>query len=654
MLVGLGLALSIAVARPRSPARLLGRLALLGGAVFGASVWTRASLSRSERGDAQTPPTRNLRGEFAGSESCRSCHPSEHASWHRSFHRTMTSRPNEAPEAVEAPVPSAPFRVEDQEFRLERDAAGAMVAVRPSGERVAIVLATGSHHYQAYWTTGPRPGELQLLPFVYLARDRTFAPRRAMFLTPESAPPSDLPWSASCVQCHAVAGRPRLERRDDGESFRTDVAELGIACEACHGPGAAHAESHRNPFERAASRFGEAHADPTIVNPARLDAARSVDLCAGCHSLSFPRDEAAFWDEGAFPEPPDQTWKRRSLLTYASLSSPLGDSGRARAADGAIAARAGTVTVDASRDSMFWRDGTIRIGGREANAHYLSPCFAPGPRQSSCLSCHSMHESEPDDQLRAARAQTERPTEHEDGVDEACLSCHGAIDRRTHTHHAPGSSGSRCVSCHMPRTTFALLQAIRTHRVESPNVAASVAAGRIPACNLCHLDRSLRWSESVLDHWRDRTAPASNDEENDQTVGAAIGWLLRGDAAQRALAAAHLGLEETRQASGDGWQAPLLAQLFDDPYAAVRYVAARSLSHLPGYEDVAFDFVGERAERRASADEVRRRFDARGSGGRVPSDRRRRVLLSPSGASDRAVLEEETSHRDDRAITIAE
>src|SRR6185436_6915101 len=27
---------------------------------------------------------------YVGSESCRACHPREHANWHRSFHRTMT------------------------------------------------------------------------------------------------------------------------------------------------------------------------------------------------------------------------------------------------------------------------------------------------------------------------------------------------------------------------------------------------------------------------------------------------------------------------------------------------------------------------------------------------------------------------------------
>ena len=37
--------------------------------------------------------------------------------------------------------------------------------------------------------------------------------------------------------------------------------------------------------------------------------------------------------------------------------------------------------------------------------------------------------------------------------------------------------------------------------------------------------------------------------------------------------------------------APYLAMLIEDPYPAVRYIAARSLKRLAGYEDFSYDYV---------------------------------------------------------------
>ena len=51
-------------------------------------------------------------------------------------------------------------------------------------------------------------------------------------------------------------------------------------------------------------------------------------------------------------------------------------------------------------------------GGREGPAALDSPCFAENGN-FACLSCHSMHKSAPDDQLRAGMR-----------TNEVCLQCH--------------------------------------------------------------------------------------------------------------------------------------------------------------------------------------------------------------------------------------
>ena len=63
-----------------------------------------------------------------GSESCRSCHPSEHASWGRSFHRTMTQRAtlDEGGKrgTLLGPIPSGPVPRGGGEVSLARSLEG--------------------------------------------------------------------------------------------------------------------------------------------------------------------------------------------------------------------------------------------------------------------------------------------------------------------------------------------------------------------------------------------------------------------------------------------------------------------------------------------------------------------------------------------------
>jgi hypothetical protein len=178
-----------------------------------------------------------------------------------------------------------------------------------------------------------------------------------------------------------------------------------------------------------------------------------------------------------------------------------------------------------------------------------------------------MHDSAPDDQLASGR----------DG-DGACAPCHDTARyaATSHTHHAPGSPGSACMGCHMPMTAYALLKAIRSHRIDSPQAKDLASSDRPNACNLCHLDRTLAWTGATLEAWygqRGPTPPA--------TAPAGAAWLLSGDPGQRAIAAAAMASPGARATVPPRWQAPLLRAAMADPYAAVRFIAARSLRALP-------------------------------------------------------------------------
>ena len=70
-----------------------------------------------------------------------------------------------------------------------------------------------------------------------------------------------------CVHCHTTDGRAARER--EGPT----VADHGVGCERCHGPGGNH-------IEAVAAKFP----DLAIARPQTYSADRQVKLCAQCHS----------------------------------------------------------------------------------------------------------------------------------------------------------------------------------------------------------------------------------------------------------------------------------------------------------------------------------------------------------------------------------
>jgi hypothetical protein len=179
--------------------------------------------------------------------------------------------------------------------------------------------------------------------------------------------------------------------------------------------------------------------------------------------------------------------------------------------------------------------------------------------------------------------------------DRACTSCHERFtDERevqAHTHHAPGSAGSECYNCHMPRTTYGVLKAIRSHQISSPRVSDELATGRPNACNLCHLDKTLAWTVEHLSSWFGQ--PTLDLPSSEKDVADAVRLALVGDAGQRTLLAWHIGWEDALKASGSDWITLVLARLLDDPYAAVRCLAVRSLRHSLSFPLTDYDYTQE-------------------------------------------------------------
>jgi hypothetical protein len=256
-----------------------------------AVAWIWLTASPAVPGPRDTPSNRPIqRAEdgYVSSDTCRACHPAQYATWHDSYHRTMTTVAS--PETVKAnftgvrvdAVHGRPMLLtqDSNRFFAEFDDPDAPVADGAERPRVRreVVMITGSHHQQIYWYATGRDRLLGQLPGAYLIAEDRWIPRRLAVLHPPSDPVFSETghWNAVCLACHATQGRTEFDTPFgsapiETQTVQTRVAELGIACEACHGPGAAHVAANRNPLRRYGLHLTRS-GDATITQPALLSA----------------------------------------------------------------------------------------------------------------------------------------------------------------------------------------------------------------------------------------------------------------------------------------------------------------------------------------------------------------------------------------------
>lgn len=538
------------VSRPSAAALLWFSLAPL--AVAAALAWAPDPVEIAARA-----PLRERAGEYQGAASCRACHPEQHASWKRTFHSSMTQLPG--PDSVVGRFDGAPVRFYGRTaLPFERDGGYWMRIPDGAGEReVEVALCVGSNRYQQYFELvgAAVGGEYRRLPILWHIGEQRWMHMNGVFLSPDDArwDAHAASWNDNCVFCHNTGPMPRLAP-DGARSFATRLADLGIACEACHGPGEEHVRRMRSPLERYRAQFTGGR-ELGIVNPAELGQAESLALCGQCHSQRLP-------------EP------------LSKLSQYL-DSGLTFRPGGTLDGHVEPVTratpsVNESKPELFaqrfWRDGTARLTAYEYLGITQSPCVVGGAM--TCGSCHTMHSGDVHGQI-----------EPELRGDRACTQCHEKIaaDVRAHTHHDPQRSGSRCLECHMPRAIYGIVDIHRSHRIESPDVKRDVEAGRPNACTSCHLDASAGWAARAMREWWGERylEPLARPDKAPLDVPEALASLHAGDAVLRAVYARQLGQPDSALAPRDKVFAfAHLAVALGDGYPSIRTLARRSLLRL--------------------------------------------------------------------------
>ncbi len=247
---------------------------------------------------------------YLGEDACAACHAEQFAmqstSGHAlSLHRTADhpAAPSFAPSGSLARTGGATYsyRLEDGALRVNVGANGQRVGSRlewafGAGEQAVTFVGQVDedryveHHFSYYVANGslgttpghrdvPARGAEEALGVYY----ETFGPRPSIM---------------RCFQCHST-GPLAL-----GDGSALQPHELGVRCEACHGPGRQHVEAI------ASGHLEQATA--AIRNPARLSGEELLQFCGGCHRPPASSGLVIDWSD---------PWNVRHQPVYLSRSA---------------------------------------------------------------------------------------------------------------------------------------------------------------------------------------------------------------------------------------------------------------------------------------------------------------------------------------------
>lgn len=489
---------------------------------------------------------------YLESRNCLTCHTDHYASWARTHHSRMTQEAR--PETVQGDF------TRDNTF----DYLGVRAWMERRGDRFTMTLTFADGRRQVFTidrTVGSRrieqylsrqDGQYVRLPLAYDLVNRRWMSLNGSFFYPDGDNyfQHQTQWDANCVFCHNVKAQPHLDTRT--RRFATEVTELGIACGACHGAAARHAEQASSPFTREWWRLTDAR-DKQIVHPEKLTSERSLMVCGHCHGQRVPQPMERIQEILTKGDPYNAGDDLAHFYTPVGRETKIGDF--------SFAAR-------------FWDNGSPRLTAYEYQGVLRSPCFIKGEHGNriNCLSCHSMHTGDVRGQIKP-----------ENRTDKPCLACHQQYQPpaqlAAHTGHAADSIGSRCYNCHMPRVVYGIMSFHPTHEISVPDPQLTAAQSVPNACNQCHLDKSVNWAIAASQRfWPRRFANAAPGQDETFNLPEGPRALFMGDALTRAMAADAMGGGGPMKVDPQ-WAAPYLLEAFSDNYPIVRFFAAQGLAN---------------------------------------------------------------------------
>jgi predicted CXXCH cytochrome family protein len=407
---------------------------------------------------------------YLGSSACRRCHEDQYASWQRALHLKMTRGAAES-EILGNFRDGTRFEKYGRAYEMSTREGRRFITVRRRGadpETFEVHYTLGARRFQGYLSKLP-DGRIYVLPAFWHVETAQWIDFKEITPLPDDhGREHDFRqiWNVNCFNCHATNLAQNFDRRT--LTYQTTWTEMGIGCEACHGPGGDHVplmdEWEKNPASRPRYDTGKENAQLgailKIFSPRTAERRQVFDACGYCHGNKTnyftgfkPGD---LYEDYALPFLISQPIPRED---------PQGD---------------------------YWPDGRPTRFNRP-QALTVSGCFMKG--QAVCTDCHLAHGARNDHALKL-------PFERSNGL---CTQCHATLAQpdalRTHTRHAADSAGSRCVECHMSDVNWRLLNRRRDHTFAPPIPELTAAYGTPNPCTTCHDDRTPEWAVRTMDEW---------------------------------------------------------------------------------------------------------------------------------------------------------
>ncbi len=491
---------------------------------------------------------------YLGVKVCAECHPQETARWRDSFHDRAMKEPSAQTvlgdfgnTAFEAHGVKSRFYRRDGRYWVRTDGPDGTLHDYP------VRYTFGWYPLQQYLIEG-QGGRLQALGIAWDSRPKDQGGQRWFHLYPHEKmdhthplhwTAADQTWNYQCADCHSTD----LKKQYDPERNRYDTrfAEINVACEACHGPGARHVAWARAAADAKAAGNtppadptlglsaglkdhdgGTWGLDPATGKPVRTPARTSqlqVETCGRCHAR-----RGRIWDDTHPGESLHQGY-RPTLLESA----------------------------------LYFPDGQIKDEVYEYGSFTQSRMYHQGV---VCSDCHDPHSLKPKAPGNAV-----------------CTRCHGGTyDGPAHHHHPRGAPGAACTDCHMPRRTYMQVDPRLDHSLRIPRPDLSERLGTPNACNTCHQGQDAAWAAAAVAGWfpdQTRRGPHFGEVLHAADTGApdapARLLALAGDPAQSAIVRASALARLAQHPSPDA--GPTIARLIADPDPQVRAAAVRTLEH---------------------------------------------------------------------------
>lgn len=406
---------------------------------------------------------------YVGSQTCAACHDDQYQRWKGSHHDWAMQPATE--KTVLGNFNNARFKHYGQKSVFsKRDGKFFVKTENAEGklQKFEIAYTFGFYPLQQYLIAF-EDGRYQALSLAWDSRTKKEGGQRWFHLYPDEAIPHDdqlhwtgtyQNWNSRCAECHSTNLKKNYDLETD--SYQTNWSEINVACEACHGPGKEHLEwanagadasltgrgfhwnlgavgswVHQQGAPTAQHKKGENEGVETTS-----DLGRQIDTCGGCHS-------------------------RRSIIGDEHQGAGFND----------------TYTLSLPQTPLYHVDGQILDEDYVVGSFLQSKMFHKGV---VCSNCHDPHSLE----LRAPG-------------NNVCAQCHNpnVFDSSEHHHHTAESSGALCANCHMPETTYMVVDPRRDHSVRIPRPDLSLKYQTPNACTKCHTRKSDQWAADGVTRW---------------------------------------------------------------------------------------------------------------------------------------------------------